>query len=163
MTIDYSDYAAAKHFLAQVDEWYKSLEFTPENKIISNLQNYSHWFKYIVSSSFSVTSLYVLGNLYSSITFDELVSGPIVSLSRIAALAIVAWLVGSLVGRAIEYAIDRVQPVSCVLLNRGDERILAKWKKSNRLNFLKAMAGLAATVILNLASSWIFERLVLPN
>ena len=41
--ITYADYAVARTFLSAIDDWFKSIPRSIENKVIKSLQDYSHW------------------------------------------------------------------------------------------------------------------------
>ena len=157
VSIEYVDYAAARHFMTQIMEWYEALNFNTESKFLNWLQDVSHMFRAIVPVSFSTVAL-ISGGHYLSTSYTDMSSSDVVSrLSFLAACAIFVWFIGILVGRSIERAVDRIQPISSVSLNKGDEKVLREWKKSNLVNTSIAVISALGAIGLNITASAIFE------
>lgn len=130
--IEYVDYAAAKHFLTQIIEWFDSLEYSREWGWLRGLQSISHWFRDVFPAVTVIFTLLVFYLLAGEILSDQIDAPSEVQFyCLIAVFSVSAWLAGKMIGRSSEWAVDRVQPISCVKLNRGDEKCLQKRRSSN--------------------------------
>lgn len=58
-------------------------------------------------------------------------------------------------GYIVERAIDGIQPISYLNLNRGDERAIEQLKKSNHKNLLKGLSGISFAVVTSLFATWL--------
>lgn len=157
VSIEYADYSAARHFLTQINEWYEALEFSSERAWLKKMQELSHWLRYIVPVSILCTTILGLGRVHAAKLNANVDASLITSITQITSVSIFAWLLAMIAGRSIEASIDRIQPISYVLLNRGDEKIKEKWKKSNITNLAIATTTTIGAISVNIMSSWIFE------
>jgi hypothetical protein len=113
--IEYVDYAAARHFLSQIDEWHNALEVSHERKWFQKIQAHSHLCRYVIpflSVSFlfySLSRAATRGNLpqiLDSIQFSQLY--------LVTSIGLASWLIFGIISRVIEMSIDRIQPISYI-------------------------------------------------
>ena len=165
--ISYVDYAAARHFQAQIKEWVDGLTIHTKPKFLSILQSHSHYFRSVVPL---VIQIAIFVSAYLFLKNPEITLGAGTQfensiLAQFSILIIAAIFVssffGMIVGRIIETSIDRLQPLSYVKLNRGDEIAIKKAEKNNSLRQLIAIGGVvtfaASAIGLNLLSSYLFS------
>ncbi|MCC4247077.1 hypothetical protein [Stappia indica] len=156
ISIDYVDYAVARHFMTQIEEWYKSLDFTPEKKIIKSLQKSSHWIRDIIIS-LTIACISISSGIFSESTFASDGKALIIKgISLVFAASTLGWLLGSFAGKLVERSIDQIQPISYLKLNRGDDVAIGNWHKKNKNNIIYSIFGIFFAIILNLISSYIF-------
>ncbi|TYC49143.1 hypothetical protein FMN50_24045 [Rhodobacterales bacterium] len=158
VSIEFVDYAAARHFLTQIEEWYDSLNFSAENRVVNFIQSISHWMREVFSVStlaFTVISFGFLANVNSIFDSVQSVIEPISAMVFIGALA---WLVGSIIGRLLESSIDRIQPISYVCLNRGDEKAIERWKRKNWRFGLMSIVSVLVAFSVNMVAAFVFRE-----
>lgn len=158
--IEYVDYAVARHFMAQIEEWFAALEITADRRFLKLIQGYSHWFRELVPhllffsvlvvAYFSGGPLLEVGNVRS--LFDSLIV--------VSSVALGAFIFGKIIGRSIEYYVDRVQTISFVKLNRGDDKCIDKWEKRNKRALSGSFWAITSAIAINIVAAFIVERLL---
>ncbi|WP_146227424.1 hypothetical protein [Pseudoroseicyclus aestuarii] len=167
--ITYVDYAAARHFQAQVSEWVDSLTIVEKPAWLKFLQRHSHHFHFltisICSAALLVSVLYYIAaqpvllstsepTAHHMQTYNELLYSALLGL-------VMATSLGYVCGKALEVYVDRVRPMSYLLLNKGDENLIAEQKVSQRKAKLVFIAWIALTglsaIALNLIASALFR------
>jgi hypothetical protein len=140
--IEYVDYVVARNLLAMIDSWVKEVEQLPDWRVILFAQKYSHWLPSVMQFLMVVSATYVLGTashavLAESQTPADLARWLIFALGGV----FVCGAVGRFLGRFVERAIDDVAELSAIAINRGDERLIERAKRRNRLHVLKIAGG----------------------
>jgi len=161
--IEYVDYAAARHFLAQITEWFDSLDSSPERVWLQKAQGISHWLRELFPSAsvlFVLLVFYAFVNqgLHSDLGGNEIIE----FLCLVSAFAVSAWMFGKVFGRLTEWGIDRVQPLSYVSLNRGDEKCVQKRMRRNTtggfVSIVSFLAYLAFNYLISIAAAFSVEN-----
>lgn len=142
VVIEYIDYAAARHFLTQVNEWFEALETSPERFFLKRLQGMSHWFRDLFPALAVIFILFIFYKLTTKNAEALYSSNDIVSIVCLVSIfAVFAWMMGGILGRLTEWGVDRVQPLSYVNLNRGDEKCIARRSQKNFFSSLVGIGG----------------------
>jgi hypothetical protein len=141
--ITYADYAVARNFLSTIDDWFKTIPKSVENKAMKFLQSYSYWVPRTGRFATAViVTLLVMSMLPHFVTAKE---PSLLSLAQFflwSALGVyVAYTLAGWSTSFAEIAIDCWSEISYVKLNRGDELEIAKIQRENRGHLLKGMCG----------------------
>jgi hypothetical protein len=152
--ITYVDYAVARNFLSVIDDWFKTIPRSRENKTMRFLQSYSHWIPRIGrSATVIIVTLIVIGIMPHFTGKDE------IDLLRLAKFllwsALGTYVAYTLAGWSTffaEMAIDSWSEVSYIKLNRGDEIEIARNQRENRNHLLKGLCGGLGTLAVDLVA-----------
>jgi hypothetical protein len=152
--ITYADYAVARNFLSAVDDWFKTVPRTIENKVMKVLQSYSYWIPRVgrFATAILVTSI-VMSILPHVISAKET---DILNLAQFflwSALGVyVAYTLAGWSTSFAEMAIDSWSEISYIKLNRGDQIEIAKIQRENRGHLLKGICGGLGMVIIDIVA-----------
>jgi hypothetical protein len=166
--ITYVDYAVARNFLSVIDDWFKTIPRSKENKTMRFLQSYSHWIPRIGRFVTAIiVTLMVMSILPHFITQSET-----------SLLLLAKFLLWSALGTYVAYtlagwstffaemAIDSWSEVSYIKLNRGDEIEIAKNQKENRHHLLKGVCGglgvVSVDIVAKLTATFVVSYVGLP-
>lgn len=157
--IEFSDYAVARHYQTQIEEWYEALDFGKDRKLLTKFQNVSHFLRSIfaflamlvVAKSFYVPDLKINGALVAD---DELFNRIVLFFGMMTA----AYFIGTSIGRIIEWGVDRLQSLSYVKLNKGDEKLISKWRNRYIAHIGVVAFGLVMGVTTNILATKIIEN-----
>lgn len=155
--IEYIDYTVARTFQGAIDNWFKGLKQTKQNKAIGWLKKHTEHFSFTFRFISTAVFFLVCANWYLS-KFAEPDAG--IELLFIAASATFGGLffinaaTGKL-GSVCENAVNRLRPNSYIKLTRGDEITIERMLGSCRKNRLIATVSVVLTIVLNVFSSWI--------
>jgi hypothetical protein len=152
--IAYVDYSVARNFLSVIDDWFKTIPRTTQNKAIKFIQCHSHWIPRIGRFATAiVVTLIVLSILPQFIIQGE--ANLLILAQFFLWSALGTYIAYTLAGWSTFYAemaIDSWSEVSYVRLNRGDEIEIAKNQKENRHHLLKGVCGALGMVIVDIAA-----------
>lgn len=156
--IDFSDYAVARHYQTQIEEWYEALEFGPERRWLTSIQMFSHWFRQalpLLAMMIVAYAFYIAPN--NARTTSGMEPDLYASMILFGAAMTLAFYTGSFAGRLIEWGVDRIQSLSFVHLNKGDEKLIAKWSSRNLKSVAALALGVLAAIFQNIAAVKIIE------
>jgi len=158
--VEYVDYVVARNMLSMIDSWISQVEQEPHYAWATFTQKFSHWFP--PAAQFSIVLLFGV-SLYH-ITPAALAEGN--SLALLAQWLILsgtalflAGVTARFLGRLAETGIDRIIPISAIQLNKGDERLLKRFKKRNVLRIIQAIAALILVVAQGVATTAVSDWL----
>lgn len=160
LQIDYVDYAVAKTLETVVDQWFSSLRSTKQNSLVIHLQYISSYFpnsfKFITAAAVSICRYLMIDN-WATVAADDK------SLMRFGVVAFSIVFVSSgiafMLGQWAERAIDDIQPISYLNLNKGDERIHGIALSNNRNLKSKATLAIVGTLALNIVAAYLAKIL----
>lgn len=160
VSIDFVDYILAKNFLGVVEEWFKSLEKIPENRVANYISRNSHLMIVGTAQTGRVGAACFLITYYFSVE-DTRITLPNILLP--AALCLLAWSIVQAVSTQIIESVRRkaaqnILP-SCILLSTGDELAFssANAGKTSTLTMAgQVIGGAIFAVALNIIASYIF-------
>lgn len=154
--IEYIDYRTAKIFQSVFEEWIKSLDTTKRNNFFGFIQKNSDYipfvFRIITAFFIAFFTIYNIEVWFDK--SDETLSSLIIGISAftlIYGISSIAWRIG----RSVEMALDQIQPISYVIINRGDEKVVHNANKKKNISVTKILFSPAFIVVLNLLSAWI--------
>lgn len=153
ISVEYADYVIARSFLEAFDEWIDGCKSTPENKFLEFLQDNSHVIPNILPLIMSAVLIYfcleaVPVFLTSTAAEDwgrfiVIFGGAFYFVVTLAATA----------GVIIARAIDSIQTLSYLKLNKGDDKLISTFSKRNKSTFWRFLGGCTLTVTLGVISS----------
>lgn len=159
--IEYVDYTVARNFMVAIEQWFKAL---PQSKPIfgikflkSNSEHLPFLFRYI-SAIFVAYYFYVNYSNWLPDGADKLSMLFLAGLLCFSSIFIVAG-VALKFGYIVERAIDTIQPISYLKLNRGDDNAIEKLSSANTWNFVKGIAGIVLAVGTTLLAKYIASYL----
>jgi hypothetical protein len=125
--------------LSTLDSWVKEIEVTKKRKVIEVLQTYSHWVPRLASLSLFLIAVYVAAVSTNSISFPAADNG-FLAKYLVSAFGFTTgfFFLGVILGGFVEASIDRVEDVSYINLNKGDQKLLTNFKKRNSNSAWKA-------------------------
>ncbi|HEK1345227.1 TPA: hypothetical protein ACLEZP_005983 [Pseudomonas aeruginosa] len=158
--IDYIDYTVARNFMTAINEWYAGVKKNNGFMGYGWLQDNSHRF----ASLFSTLSLFCLFlvihfNSKLLIPDDARLHDLFVAIICVCFSAVFVAYIAGRFGSACESLIDVYAPVSGLKLNKGDDDVMCDQVRSNRAKVLGGLFFVGMTIILNVASSFIFLKL----
>ena len=159
MEITYVDYSVARAFLAAIDEWFRTIPRSPDNRFMVRLQTFSHWiprvFRLATAIVLTLIAVGVLPQFVGSGQQSLLEFGRFFML---AGLGIhVAYRLAGWSSDVVELAIDRWSTISYININRGDSIEIDNVTRSNRRHLLMGIFGVVGTVGLDVAAKIIAD------
>lgn len=137
--IDYVDYIVARSMMAIINSWMNEVQISKKNKLLSFVQNNSHWIPRISGAVLlllsAIASYKSAPSILSANAGDQLLAQFLIATFAFVAASL---YLGSWLGRFTENFIDKIQELSYVKLNRGDDRQIIAFNKRNRLSGIYA-------------------------
>lgn len=138
--IEYVDYVVARNMLSTLDSWVKEIEVTKKQKALELLQKYSHWAPRLASLVLFFFAV------YAAVISANLIDFPATDNSLLAKYLLSSFgyivgffFLGAILGGFIEGSIDRLEEVSYINLNKGDQKLLAEFQRRNTRSVWKAV------------------------
>lgn len=164
MEVEYVDYVVARSILATLESWVNEVQTSTRGKVLSFAQRNSHWAPRLSEATLLVVSS-VAAYASSSRFLSE--SSGVLALARFLVAAFVfvsaSKYIGNWLGRAAESGVDRVQELSYISFNRGDERLIEEFQIKNRKRLWVAGLSLLAVTIhalsCNLLAAYLYDAL----
>jgi len=152
--IAYADYSVARNFLSVIDDWFKTIPHSAENKFMKFLQTYSYWIPRVgrFATVIAVT-LIIMGISPRFIGAGEsnlLMFGQFFLWSALGIF--VAYTFAGWSTFYAEMAIDSWSEVSYIKLNRGDELEISKSQRDNRFHLVKGICGCLGMVVVDIVA-----------
>ena len=129
--IEYIDYVVARNMLSTLDSWVKEIEVAKKQKALELLQKYSHWAPRIASLVLFMVAV------YAAVISTDLVSFPAADNAFLAKYLLSSFgfivgffFLGVILGGFVEGAIDRVEEVSYINLNKRRSEITRRVPKA---------------------------------
>jgi hypothetical protein len=146
--VEYVDYVVARNIISTIDSWVREIEIPKKVAIRRFLHQKSHWIPRIATAAiFIISSVAALaGTSYISRDVNNnllLARFLITSFSFVVAAG---WL-AHWVGRFAESAIDSISETSCIVINRGDERLLKNAERANIASAFRACFWVSWVII----------------
>lgn len=165
VSVEYADYVVARGFIEAVQEWIDGCKKSKSRlKCIQRLQRFSHLFPGLLSfvngvliTFFFIKKTPVILNGHSSY-IDVLQYGILFFASFMLTSKIATFL-----GNSLESAIDSYTPLSYLLINKGDERVVEDYNNDRSGNIFRIAFSVISTVILGVVSSLIANALGFLN
>ncbi|HBX7168752.1 TPA: hypothetical protein MIJ32_004550 [Klebsiella pneumoniae] len=157
ISVEYADYVVARSFVQAMQEWVDGCKKSDSKlKALELMQSVSHYIPGVVSflngiilTYFFIKNVPVVLNLNSSylevIQYGFLFFASFMLTSKIA----------TFLGSGIETSIDRYTPLSYLLLNKGDERVIDNYKSEKSRDIFRFMFSSVLTITLGITSSLI--------
>ena len=153
--ITYIDYSVARAFLNAIDEWFKSVPRSPENRPMKFLQAHSHWIPRIGRLATAIMMTFLIAKLLPMYIHAD--GGNFLRFGRFflysglgiyAACMLAGWSASY-----AEYAVDSWSSISYIKFNRGDENEITKSAAENRKHLIRGALGVAGMVIVNVVAN----------
>jgi hypothetical protein len=158
--IEYVDYVVARNILGMIDSWTEEIERHSKLSWIRHVQRFTHWIPpiaqflaiaFIGFSLFAATSTVLTATSTPPLVGRWLIlAGTVITLA-----ALLARRLGSLV----ESGIDQILTLSAIKLNKGDERLIIRYRNRNILKVGQVILGIAGVtanaVGANLLTDWL--------
>lgn len=158
--VEYVDYVVARNMIGVLESWVSEIEIDSRYSWARPIQRFSHWIPPIIHASmigifgfalFSATPAVLPSGSESSTLAQWLILG--------ASSLILAGLLGRAFGRMAETGIDRITSISAIKLNKGDDRLIERFKTRNRLRLLQAVSALVFAVAQGIVANGIISLL----
>lgn len=151
--IEYSDYVVARHYMEAFDEWIKGCRRSEKHSILSTLQKYSHLFKTIIPASLVLLLLLLaLGSTQKYFNPSAILETQARFLIMYSGAAYFIIVLGDILGKAMENAVDSYPILSFVKLNKGDDQLIEKFSGNRNSTIIKFTSSALLTVILGIIS-----------
>ena len=160
--IDYVDYVVARNILSTLDSWVAEITVIPEMRPLLWLQNRSHWVPRVFHFTIFAVGFFAVSRLASGI--DASATPKTVGQLILFALPFlwIALHIAKAIGHVIEEQLDRYAPLSYILLNVGDERVVEKATMKNKSFCRRAITWTASILIeglcIGLATEWLYDQ-----
>lgn len=130
VSVDYVDYVHAKNFCQTVEDWFSSLEESPNSRFLAYLSSSGFPWEFSMKSlSALTTAIFIF--IFWYISKNDLVD--LKSFYYLLSTALAIWMVSSIVNVYISKRIERVVKSSMipavVILTKGDERSFVSVKE----------------------------------
>lgn len=160
VSIDFVDYVLAKNFLSVVDEWFKSLEKIPDNRVANYISKNSHLMIVFSAQTGRIGAAFFLLTYYLLMNSADTT---LLSLFYPASLCLLTWSIVQAVSTQIiesarKKASRNILP-SCIILTEGDRKAFENAisaKTSSAAMGLQILGGALFAVVLNVLASYIF-------
>lgn len=149
--VEYSDYVKARHFIAMFDEWIKGCDETSEIFLINKLKKVSH-----LISRFGHLVIIALLGFFVSRSIDSGFYKADSIIQFIVLYSSVFFIISSLSElcfRKLEHSIDSYLSLSYISINKGDNKIISKFKSRNKRSITWSILGIVGGVIMGFVSS----------
>ncbi|MFT6791584.1 MAG: hypothetical protein ACJA04_000788 [Cellvibrionaceae bacterium] len=153
VSVEYADYVIARSFLEAFNEWIDGCSSKPKNKALDFTQEHSHLIPKTLQLLLAAILIYFCLTespefLASTLPQDWgrffiLFGGAFYFVTSLSESA----------GRIIEKSLDNSQQLSYLKLNKGDEKLIAKFSDRNKSTFWKFTGGCVLTIFLGVISS----------
>ncbi|MDO8993298.1 MAG: hypothetical protein U1D41_13230 [Nitrosomonas sp.] len=155
IAIEYVDYSVARNFKDTIENWFQSLDSNKLPKIIETLQNNSHFFPVLTKYAIGIFSGYLVYKYSSFLVPLESndLNNLFIALLSSFGFIFISFSISSFFGKMAERNIDSITELSYIQLNRGDEKLIEKFKSTNRWGILKVIIWLVGTFALGVLSS----------
>jgi hypothetical protein len=160
--IEYVDYVVARNILGTIDSWVNEIERHSKLSWIRHVQRFTHWvppisqflaIAFIGVSMFTATSAVLTDSSPPPLVAQWLIlSGTVISLAALLARRL---------GRLVESGIDQILTLSAIQLNKGDQRLIERYKNRNILKVGQAFLGIAGVTIHAVGASFLTDWLKL--
>ncbi|MUK60873.1 hypothetical protein GNP81_07210 [Aliivibrio fischeri] len=164
--INYIDYMVAQTFKRLIDDWFESLDVATEGPIVSHFQKYINKYAMLSKNIFAASMIFVL---YWLLEHDVVFSNSERAFNELLQLLLVGFVllvfilyVSSFIGSLCRKSLQNIMPLSYVCLNRGDEKLIKKLKKSNKRTFLKGVISIISSFFIGILSSTAVWYFTLP-
>lgn len=158
--IEYVDYVVARNILGMIDSWVGEIERHSKLSWIRHLQRFTHWFPpvsqflaiaFIGLSLFTATAAVLVASSPPPLVARWLIlSGTVITLGGLLARRL---------GSIVESGIDQILTLSAINLNKGDQRLIDRYKNRNILKVVQAVLGIAGVTAhaigANLLTDWL--------
>ena len=155
--IEYSDYVKARHFMAMFDEWIKGCDESKESKIINALKKVAS----PASKLFHLTIICILGYYVS----DSVKNTPL-TIAQLAQFLVlystIFYVISSLTRLSlanVENAIESYLSLSYLQLNKGDTKLIKKFKLRNGKTIAASLIGIIGSVTMGVISSGAYDAI----
>lgn len=157
--IEYIDYTVARNFQTTIDHWFSSLEQSKSSRVLKLAQGHTQNFSFILRylSALFLCSFFFIefpSWISTELTIETQLKLAILCFGTVYILCGTAAKIGTF----LEAAVDRIQPLSYLKLNRGDDTSISELQKSNDKNNAKTFIGLAVAIGINLFSAWVAAK-----
>ncbi|MBK1884563.1 hypothetical protein JIN85_19260 [Luteolibacter pohnpeiensis] len=158
--IEYVDYVVARNILGMIDSWVSEIERHSNLWWIRHIQRFTHWvppvsqflaIAFIGLSLFTATAGVIVDSSPPPLVARWLIlSGTVIALT-----ALLARRLGSLV----ESGLDQILTLSAIQLNKGDQRLIQRYRNRNILKVIQVLGGVvgvtAHAVGANFLTDWL--------
>lgn len=130
--IEYIDYVVARSMISTIDSWVREIEIPAKFPFLRFFQRYSHWIPRFTSGVIFGLS-FAAALTATDAVFQELESNKTLAkflLTSFSVIVVASTLAGW-IGRFMGSSVDRIKEISCIVINRGDERLEEKYKRKN--------------------------------
>lgn len=159
--IEYVDYVVARNILSTMESWVNEVQISAKGKALRFAQRNSIWAPRVGGAILLLVA--AMASFWSAGEVLQVDSGDqVLAQFLIATFAFVAgsMYLGTWVGRFAENAIDRLQELSYIAFNRGDERLIDRFRRKNRNSLVIAVTSFVVITIhavsINLIASYIY-------
>lgn len=158
--IEYVDYVVARNILGMIDSWVGAIERHSKLSWIRHVQRFTHWLPpvsqflaiaFIGLSLFTATESVLIESSRPPLVARWLIlSGTVITLAALLARRL---------GALVESGIDQILTLSAINLNKGDQRLIDRYRNRNILKVVQAVVGIAGVTAhaigANLLTDWL--------
>lgn len=159
--VEYVDYVVARNIMGVLESWVSEIEIDSHYDWVKPIQKFSHWFGPFIHAAiialfglalFKATPAILPAGAESSVLAQWLIlAGSTLVLSGLIARAL---------GRLAESGVDRILSISAIHLNKGDERLIKRFKKRNRWKMTQVLGALSLAVTQGVIANYITALLI---
>lgn len=158
LKIDYVDYVIARGFFEAVDEWIDGCKAVSDPPFLRRLQKRSALIPDVAQVLTALLMIVLTVNEVESLFSSQANSATIArSFVIYAGWSFIFIKLMELVGSMIEQAVDSYPVISYLKINRGDEKIIDKFKNNRKKVVVKFISACILTLILGFISSNLAE------
>jgi hypothetical protein len=157
--IEYVDYVVARSIIATIDSWINEIEVvTPVYNWITKLENFAHWiprFTHLFIFTITSFSFFILTPSYIAAPGDSVQLGK--WLIFVFGFVYISSMIGRYLGFGAASAIEELTATSVIKFNKGDEKLIQKFRNKNLLQFAKMFFSLLGFIIQVLSSDFLIR------
>lgn len=155
ISIEYSDYVKARHFIAMFDEWVRGCDESKNIEFINKLKKYSHYIPTL--------GRLVIFSLLAYFTVSQLKTHKINNedfLNFLVVYASVFVIIGGLAEiflKKLELSIDSYLALSYLDLNKGDAKLIKEFTGRNRKSIIFSILSLVGAISVSVLSKATYD------
>ncbi|MDD9195705.1 hypothetical protein PVK62_07615 [Aliivibrio sp. S3MY1] len=153
--IEYSDYIKARNFISMIDEWVLGCDETNSSKLLNKFKAYSHFIPKIGKNLIYLLLGYFTLFSINDESFTNLQSVKFF-IFYITAFVILGSTASSLLSK-VEKSIDSYMSMSYINMNKGDAKLIKKYKSRNTSSVIYSILGFVGTLSIGLLTNVIYD------
>lgn len=155
VSVEYTDYVKARHFIAMFDEWVKGCDENKSNVVMEGLKSISHLLRQFgVFTMYGLIAFFTIKGLDTKVITSELWVQFIIVYASVFMIIIG---VAEMLLRKLERLIDGYFTLSYLNINKGDAKLIKEYDEKNNKTFLWIAITSLGTIVAGVITSAVYD------